>query len=549
MGKGFAEAPSRNPPIVPSASPSQPSMDQFSQLRPSPSSNVFDPSEFPSLGGGLAGPPPIAVNTTSLLTSSGALDTPNLNPVSLPSSSMNGLGQYADLYNMGGYGDGRAKAVDALTGTPSQSEFSMHSEDFPALGGAPAPGGAIQSSNVIGNSANGVSVASATRLTSGALQDKLGVSEAYQSRSAAGNAQTQLHAALGRGAVRADASNSGFLIGRAAPSTNGYQLSERLTNSSVQRPDRNRSQPPLQPRGQQDSAGSPSRSLFHVPQSHVMGQKVSLSRDAAVGDEADASSRGDTQSRHNPNLTEPDTNKPPESDAFGMQGPGGSGKDEATNSLLTRLAATSLEDGTSSSTSVLPADQYGMKGLLPVVSPGADGSNMNFLSIGVDLTALGLNLNSAEPLHKTFENPWEGGQGGGSGQGDGLSSSQRSEEPEYKLPTCYYMQPPALKTSHFTKFQLETLFYVFYNMPRDVLQLLAAVELYNREWRYHKDLKLWFTRAPGTTQGYERGAYIYFDIKSWERRPFHDANQSFVQGLMTEDELRSSHIPAHMSSS
>ena len=38
------------------------------------------------------------------------------------------------------------------------------------------------------------------------------------------------------------------------------------------------------------------------------------------------------------------------------------------------------------------------------------------------------------------------------------------------------MQPPALKTGHFYKFQLETLFYIFYNMPRDTLQAYAQTE-------------------------------------------------------------------------
>jgi hypothetical protein len=51
-------------------------------------------------------------------------------------------------------------------------------------------------------------------------------------------------------------------------------------------------------------------------------------------------------------------------------------------------------------------------------------------------------------------------------------------EPDYVLPYCYYMQPPALKTSHLAKFQLETLFYIFYNMPKDTLQVYAAKELY-----------------------------------------------------------------------
>lgn len=45
---------------------------------------------------------------------------------------------------------------------------------------------------------------------------------------------------------------------------------------------------------------------------------------------------------------------------------------------------------------------------------------------------------------------------------------------------------------------------------------------YNRDWRYHKELQIWFRRMPGTepivkTQTYERGSYIYFDIGTWEK--------------------------------
>ena len=55
---------------------------------------------------------------------------------------------------------------------------------------------------------------------------------------------------------------------------------------------------------------------------------------------------------------------------------------------------------------------------------------------------------------------------------------------------CCTRQPPPLKTSHLSKFQLETLFYIFYAMPRDVLQAYAAQELYQRDWQYHRDLKV-----------------------------------------------------------
>jgi CCR4-NOT transcription complex subunit 2 len=81
------------------------------------------------------------------------------------------------------------------------------------------------------------------------------------------------------------------------------------------------------------------------------------------------------------------------------------------------------------------------------------------------------------------------------------------------------LPPPLQKMSQFTD---ETLFYIFYAMPRDLLQQAAAAELYAREWRYHRELKLWFTRMPGTeptqkTPTYERGTYIYFDVHSWQK--------------------------------
>ena len=107
---------------------------------------------------------------------------------------------------------------------------------------------------------------------------------------------------------------------------------------------------------------------------------------------------------------------------------------------------------------------------------------------------------------------------------------------------CYYMQPPALKTGHLSKFQLETLFYIFYALPKDVLQAYAAQELYTREWRYHGDLKLWFKRA-GPSEGLSSVAaspqYLYFDINSWERRLFNgNMNQNVTGGFLSEDDVR-----------
>lgn len=128
-------------------------------------------------------------------------------------------------------------------------------------------------------------------------------------------------------------------------------------------------------------------------------------------------------------------------------------------------------------------DKYGLTGLLGVIR--MTDPDLTTLALGTDLTTLGLNLNSSEVLYATFSAPC-------------LDLPTRSD-PDFVLPFAYYMQPPALKTSHLAKFTLETLFYIFYNMPKDTLQVYAAKELFKREWRYHKEMKLWFSRAANAT--------------------------------------------------
>ena len=115
----------------------------------------------------------------------------------------------------------------------------------------------------------------------------------------------------------------------------------------------------------------------------------------------------------------------------------------------------------------------------------------------------------------------------------------------FQLPMCYYMQPPALKTGHLSKFQLETLFYIFYALPKDVLQAYAAQELYTREWRYHAESKLWFKQATpsemgaaSNNNGSSGAQYIYFDINTWERRVYGNVNQNIAGGFLPEDDVR-----------
>lgn len=188
-----------------------------------------------------------------------------------------------------------------------------------------------------------------------------------------------------------------------------------------------------------------------------------------------------------------------------------------------RVLSSAVSSATGAAGSALSGD-YGLLGLLGVIR--MSDADRNALALGSDLTTLGLNLNSSEHLYSTFAGPW--------------SDAPTTREPQYQLPMCYYMQPPALKTGHLSKFQLETLFYIFYALPKDVLQAYAAQELYAREWKYHVDLKLWFKRAsPADGVPVTTIQYIYFDINTWERRMFNsNMHQNITNGLLPEDDVR-----------
>ncbi|KAI7732568.1 hypothetical protein M8C21_024174, partial [Ambrosia artemisiifolia] len=151
-------------------------------------------------------------------------------------------------------------------------------------------------------------------------------------------------------------------------------------------------------------------------------------------------------------------------------------------------------------------DRFGLLGILSVTR--MSDPDLTSLALGIDLTTLGLNLNSSENLHKTFGSPW-------------LDESTK-EPPEFTVPQCYYTkQPPVLNQGYLSKFQLNTLFYIFYSMPKDEAQLYSANELYNRGWFYHREHRLWFMRAAKMeplvkTKTYERGSYVCFDPNTWE---------------------------------
>lgn len=58
------------------------------------------------------------------------------------------------------------------------------------------------------------------------------------------------------------------------------------------------------------------------------------------------------------------------------------------------------------------------------------------------------------------------------------------------MPDCYRHSPARLQPGYLSKFQADTLFYIFYSMPNDEAQVLAADELRNRGWLFHKEFKV-----------------------------------------------------------
>jgi CCR4-NOT transcription complex subunit 2 len=169
--------------------------------------------------------------------------------------------------------------------------------------------------------------------------------------------------------------------------------------------------------------------------------------------------------------------------------------------------------------------RYGLAGLISVIR--MTNQDLNTLALGVDLTTLGLNLSHPDQLSAIFAYPC-------------LDTPVR-RDPDYVIPHCYYVNPPPLKSGHLSKFQVETLFYIFYSMPKDTLQVYAAKELYNRDWKYHKALRLWFHRPSEQTakqMGIEVGSFIYFDVNAWERRVFPSQSAKGIQlAFMAPEEL------------
>jgi CCR4-NOT transcription complex subunit 2 len=123
-----------------------------------------------------------------------------------------------------------------------------------------------------------------------------------------------------------------------------------------------------------------------------------------------------------------------------------------------------VPEGMMSSAGVLDnSDPYGLLGLLRVLN--MTNRDLNTLASGIDLTTLGLNLSSSDVLYSTFASPF--------------SDTPLRRDAQFQIPQCYFIQPPLPPpVDKMSLFSDETLFYIFYSMPQDALQVAAANELY-----------------------------------------------------------------------
>ncbi len=180
----------------------------------------------------------------------------------------------------------------------------------------------------------------------------------------------------------------------------------------------------------------------------------------------------------------------------------------ASGSIATNGKATETDES-----NFTDIDRFGLKGLATML--GMPNTEQTKIAMGSDLLMTGYNLDSNDKLLPTFQSPW-------------VETSIKDVEPAYKLPSSVkhlnkekfkFLRPAENRISDYPE---DTLFFIFYSKPKDILQELAARELRERNWRFHKVLKVWLAKVKEVepiqeTALSERGVYTFFDPQTWQR--------------------------------
>ncbi|KAK5127768.1 hypothetical protein LTR85_004884 [Meristemomyces frigidus] len=135
----------------------------------------------------------------------------------------------------------------------------------------------------------------------------------------------------------------------------------------------------------------------------------------------------------------------------------------------------------------------------------------NAVFLGQDLNSLGLDLESPEALYTTFT-PFPSSTTTSAGSLlHGLPSTDTHDRhrmiPDFTLPSAYTVTNVPPLSGRMGSFSDETLFSIFYQHPRDLLQELAGIELTARDWRWHRVLRQWLQKDTHLTSNGNAGQH------------------------------------------
>ncbi|XP_037953087.1 regulator of gene activity-like [Teleopsis dalmanni] len=153
-------------------------------------------------------------------------------------------------------------------------------------------------------------------------------------------------------------------------------------------------------------------------------------------------------------------------------------------------------------------DGYGLMGLQSIFERG----KRNLLSIhitGMNLYELGIDVCSADPVL-----PYFGGALDFNFDGNTKTSYDRLV---YKLPNFVNKKLPKFNVRNMSQ---DLLFYIFFTNTNEVMQIKAAMELFDRGWRYHRYMKKWLQLLPNGNYDYYGsriiGRFQIFENKDWK---------------------------------
>ncbi|KAK5634568.1 hypothetical protein RRF57_010281 [Xylaria bambusicola] len=151
-------------------------------------------------------------------------------------------------------------------------------------------------------------------------------------------------------------------------------------------------------------------------------------------------------------------------------------------------------------------DKWGIKGLRTLMNNYPDYAAS---VAGMDPTSFGLDLTSPAMISTQIWSPFH-------------DTPPRPPIPDFRLPECYAVKNVAPLRNKISNFNEETLMWIFYSCPGDYQQQLAAEQLFQRQWRWHKKLKIWLTKDeimhPRILSAqHEEGYYIVWNTDEWRK--------------------------------